>query len=218
VGLIGLECVDLCLLLADHAQQAVLRAVSIRNGGVRVRNGAKRTTWPSCSDSSAWCSSPRLGARSRCGGLCVYDGPLLRDEGLRCISPGAGTVGSLRFRFMRMLERRRARSTSRCRPPEEGLRVSSLWIPAFMAAVAASEWGEDAMVREAEGEWLREVLLEGDARGEGGSVLRSGGDMVGRCGLRSLHQRRERWSTTGCHVWYERVGCFKSCMPHWALA
>jgi hypothetical protein len=48
-----------------------------------------------------------------------------------------------------------------------------------MAAVAASECGEAAMVREAEGDWLREVLLvgtEGEASGEGGgSELMSGG-------------------------------------------
>jgi hypothetical protein len=79
-----------------------------------------------------------------------------------------------------MLERRRARSTSRRILPDEGRRVSSCWIPAFMAAVAASECGEDAaaMVREAEGDWLREVLLvgiEGEASGEGGSELMSGG-------------------------------------------
>jgi hypothetical protein len=98
---------------------------------------------------------------------------------------------------MRMLERRRARSTSRCMLPDEGLRVSSLWIPAFMAAVAASEWGDEVMLREAEGEWLREVPAGGDARGEGGSVLRSGGDMVGRRGVRSLHQDGEGCSATG---------------------
>jgi hypothetical protein len=98
-----------------------------------------------------------------------------------------------------MLERRRARSTSRCMLPEEGLRVSSLWIPAFMAAVAASEWGEEVMLRDAEGEWLREVPAGGDARGEGGSVLRSGGDMAtGECGVRSLHRRRGCCSATGC--------------------
>jgi hypothetical protein len=77
-----------------------------------------------------------------------------------------------------MLERRRARSTSRRMLPDEERRVSSFWMPAFMAAVAASECGEAAMVREAEGDWLREVLLvgiEGEASGEGGSELMSGG-------------------------------------------
>jgi hypothetical protein len=63
--------------------------------------------------------------------------------------------------------------------PDEGRRVSSFWIPAFMAAVAANECGDDdvAMVREAEGDWLREVSLggEGEASGEGGSELMSGG-------------------------------------------
>jgi hypothetical protein len=81
-----------------------------------------------------------------------------------------------------MLERRRARSTSRRILPDEGRRVSSCWIPAFMAAVAASECGEDAaaMVREAEGDWLREMSWggEGDASGEGGSELISGGIAV----------------------------------------
>ena len=52
-------------------------------------------------------------------------------------------------------------------------------MPAFMAAVAASECGDEAdMVRVLEGEWVREVPLEGEACGEGGRVLRSGG-MVG---------------------------------------
>lgn len=81
-----------------------------------------------------------------------------------------------------MLDRRRARSTSLRMLPDEDRRVSSFWIPAFMAAVAASECGEeDAMVRVAEGDWLREVPLEaeGDASGEGGSELMSGA-MVGR--------------------------------------
>ena len=46
-----------------------------------------------------------------------------------------------------------------------------------MAAVAARECGEDevAMLREAEGDWLREVDGEGEASGEGGSELMSGG-------------------------------------------
>lgn len=77
-----------------------------------------------------------------------------------------------------MLERRRARSTSLRMLPEEGRRVSSFWMPAFMAAVAASELecGDVAMLREADGDWLREVSweAEGDCRGEGGSVFRSG--------------------------------------------
>jgi hypothetical protein len=68
----------------------------------------------------------------------------------------------LRFRFMRMLDRRRARSTSRRMLPDEERRVSSFWIPAFMAAVAASECGEEAIFREAEGDWLRDVPLDGD--------------------------------------------------------
>lgn len=67
---------------------------------------------------------------------------------------------------MRMLERRRARSTSRRMLPDEERRVSSFWMPAFMAAVAASECGEE---RDAEGDWLRELLL-----GEGGRELMSG--------------------------------------------
>lgn len=77
------------------------------------------------------------------------------------------------MRFMRMLERRRARSTSRRILPDEGRRVSSLCMPAFMAAVAASECGE-ADMREAEGEWLRVVPSEGEPFSE----LRSGA-MVG---------------------------------------
>jgi hypothetical protein len=68
---------------------------------------------------------------------------------------------------MRILDRRRARSTSRRMLPDEERRVSSFWIPAFMAAVAASECGEEAaMLREADG---------GEASGEGGSELISGG-------------------------------------------
>jgi len=83
-----------------------------------------------------------------------------------------------------MLERRRARSTSRRMLPEEGRRVSSLCMPAFMAAVAARECGdEEDMVREAEGDALREVLFvgEGDARGEGGRELMSGAMVVWWC-------------------------------------
>jgi hypothetical protein len=119
---------------------------------------SRRFTCPSCSYSSSWWSSPRLGVRSWCG-LCGH-GPLLREDGLCCISPGAGIAGSFKLRFMRMLDRRRARSTSLRILPEEGRRVSSLWMPAFMAAVAASECGEVAMVREFVGDWLRG---EGDA-------------------------------------------------------
>lgn len=79
---------------------------------------------------------------------------------------------------MRTLDRRRWRSTSRRMLPEEGRRESSFWMPAFMAAVAASEWGEVAdMVREADGDCVREAPLEveGEAWGDGGSVFRSGG-------------------------------------------
>ena len=49
-------------------------------------------------------------------------------------------------------------------------------MPAFIAAVAARECGEVAIVRDAEGDWLREAPLEagGDCRGEGGSVFKSG--------------------------------------------
>jgi hypothetical protein len=66
--------------------------------------------------------------------------------------------------------------------PDDERRVSSFWMPAFKAAVAASECGdEEVIVREAEGDWLREVPLvgEGDASGEGGSELISGGMAVG---------------------------------------
>ena len=76
---------------------------------------------------------------------------------------------------MRTLDRRRARSTSRRMLPDEGRRVSSFWIPAFIAAVAASECGDEAMVREADGDWLRDVPLDGDWSGEGGRLLMSGG-------------------------------------------
>lgn len=76
---------------------------------------------------------------------------------------------------MRMLDRRRARSTSRRMLPDEGRRVSSFWMPAFMAAVAASECGDEAIVRDADGDWLRDVPLEGDWSGEGGKLLMSGG-------------------------------------------
>ena len=75
-----------------------------------------------------------------------------------------------------MLDRRRARSTSLRMLPEEGRRWSSLCMPAFIAAVAANECGEAAMVRDAEGDWLREVPFEaeGDCSGEGGRVFKSG--------------------------------------------
>jgi hypothetical protein len=81
-----------------------------------------------------------------------------------------------------MLDRRRARSTSRRMLPDEGRRVSSFWMPAFMAAVAANDCGKDAaaIVREAAGDWLRDVSLggEGEASGDGGSELMSGGIAV----------------------------------------
>lgn len=88
---------------------------------------------------------------------------------------------------MRMLDRRRARSTSLRMLPEEVRRWSSFWMPAFIAAVAARECGEVAIVRDAEGDWLREAPLEagGDCRGEGGSVFKSGA--IGRGGVSFGH-------------------------------
>lgn len=86
-----------------------------------------------------------------------------------------------------MLDRRRARSTSLRMLPEEVRRWSSFWMPAFIAAVAARECGEVAIVRDAEGDWLREAPLEagGDCRGEGGSVFKSGA--IGRGGVSFGH-------------------------------
>jgi hypothetical protein len=71
-----------------------------------------------------------------------------------------------------MLDRRRARSTSLRILPDEVRRVSSLCMPAFMAAVAAREAD---MVREAEGDWLRDAPFEGEgeACGLAGRVFRS---------------------------------------------
>jgi hypothetical protein len=77
-----------------------------------------------------------------------------------------------------MLERRRARSTSRRMLPDEDRRVSSFCMPAFIAAVAARECGDDdaAMLRDAEGDWPRDALFVGDgeASGDGGRELMSG--------------------------------------------
>lgn len=81
-----------------------------------------------------------------------------------------------------MLDRRRARSTSRRILPLEGRR-SSFWMPAFMAAAAARECGG---VWEAGGDWerlragsledaMRARLGEADGDGDGGSEFRSGG-------------------------------------------
>jgi hypothetical protein len=87
--------------------------------------------------------------------------------------------------------------------PDEGRRWSSLWMPAFMAAVAASECGEAAILRDAEGDWLREVPLEadGDCSGEGGSVFKSGGAME-RGGVKFGHLEiqyaMERGGRTAC--------------------
>lgn len=80
-----------------------------------------------------------------------------------------------------MLDRRRALSASLRMLPEEVRRWSSFWMPAFIAAVAASECGEAAMLRDAEGDWFREVPLEadGDCSGEGGRVFKSGGAIEG---------------------------------------
>lgn len=71
------------------------------------------TTCPSCSASSSWCSSPRLGALWWFGSAVEDD--RLRRPGLRCvgaeaswtISPGAGIEGSLSWRLSRTLDRRR---------------------------------------------------------------------------------------------------------------
>lgn len=132
--LAGLEGGDLGLLLADHVEEPVLGCcqwelnhMNLPCGGPSKRLGqgaAVRTTWPSCSYSSSWCSSPRLGALSWCG-LCGQGPEREREDGLICISPGAGRAGSLRLRFIRMLDRRRARSTSRRMEPLEVRRESS---------------------------------------------------------------------------------------------
>jgi hypothetical protein len=85
---------------------------------------------------------------------------------------------------MRMLDRRRARSTSLRMEPEDVRRKSSLWIPAFMAAAAASECGGVCEV--GDGDMLRagsaelELMMragwddEAEGEGEGGSELISG--------------------------------------------
>jgi hypothetical protein len=145
------------------------------------------TTWPSCSYSISWCSSPRLGARSWCG-LGGHGAARVRNEGLRCISPGAGTAGSLRLRFRRMLDLRRARSTSRRMLPEDWRRRSSFWMPAFMVAAAARECGG---VCEGDCDMVRLSWSAGAARAwrglaagdgdEGGSEFRSGGMASTRC-------------------------------------
>jgi hypothetical protein len=110
-----------------------------------------------------------------------------RDDGLICISPGAGTLGSLRLRFMRMLERRRAWSTSRLIEPLDPRRDSSFWMPAFRAAAAASECGgvcemggDCDRVREGSVGVVDAILEcttlgEAEGEGEGGSEFRSGG-------------------------------------------
>ena len=91
-------------------------------------------------------------------------------------------LGSLRLRFILMLDLRLARSTSLRMLPEDWRRRSSLCIPAFMVAAAASECGG---VCEAGGECC--AMVFGEMRGfawrgvdegeghEGGSELRSGG-------------------------------------------
>ncbi len=50
------------------------------------------------------------------------------------------------------------------------------------------------MVREAEGDWLREVPLEaeGDCRGEGGSVFKSGAIGCGGVSDENQYPRQER--------------------------
>jgi hypothetical protein len=84
-----------------------------------------------------------------------------------------------------MLERRRARSTSRLMEPLDVRRDSSFWMPAFMAAAAASECGgvcdtggdcDTAREGSPDVDWV--ILLcigEADGDGEGGNEFRSGG-------------------------------------------
>lgn len=84
-----------------------------------------------------------------------------------------------------MLERRRARSTSRRIEPLDPRRDSSFWMPALRAAAAASEcggvWetvGDCDMVREGSVGVCDAILVcrgEAEGEGEGGSELRSGG-------------------------------------------
>ena len=84
------------------------------------------------------------------------------------------------MRFIRMLDLRRARSTSLRMEPIDGRR-SSFWMPAFMAAAAASECGA---VCETGGDCARVgeaavgvgvVAVDGL---EGGRLLRSGGILM----------------------------------------
>lgn len=85
-----------------------------------------------------------------------------------------------------MLDLRRARSTSLRTLPEDWRRMSSLWMPAFMVAAAASECGgvwevggdcDMGMGRVGVGSFAEERAWRGvdEGEGEGGSELRSGG-------------------------------------------
>jgi hypothetical protein len=88
-----------------------------------------------------------------------------------------------------MLDLRRARSTSLLMEPAEGRR-SSCWMPAFMAAAAASEGGR---VWETGGDCVRmgEVAVGVVAAGglEGGRLLRSGGMVSVWAALGHEHRR-----------------------------
>jgi hypothetical protein len=113
------------------------------------------TTCASCSSSSDWCSSPRLGCRLWWWGSPEYrmGEPLIRcglevrkgcpAEARRSpvwSSPGPGRAGS--FRVMAALDLLLSRREKAGEPESEGRR-ESCWMPALMLAAAASETEEE---------------------------------------------------------------------------
>ena len=209
---------ELELLLADHLEEAVLveRGESVsRRRRKGVVGGYVGTTWASCSCSSSWCSSPRLGVRAWWGspvamvgeppirgGLVVWKAwPMEVRGSLPCISPGPGREGSFRLMFMTAVDLRRSLLPTcgdallRLELVEER-RESCCCMPALMLAAAANEKDDDrgdGVCRR----WVSAVLVKtrdwwGEAFGErdGGRELRSGA-------------MTEYWKDSGV-IWKER--------------
>lgn len=171
---------------------------------------ARPTTCPSCSCSSSWCSSPRLGARSRSVNRPCLSGS---DPGL-ALRPGLGPPsaavwfpGSFRFKCMRALDLRRSIPRA----------------PALKAAVAASECGEYDEGDGGETDvplFAGGIMREEDGEREGGRELRSGISLMPSTRKKAactvvgvaVTKRSQVWSSCSClRDKRHRCGSFVAC-------